>query len=239
MELSKRLCAVAALVTPGNRLADVGTDHAYLPIYLVKNEQIPGAIAMDVNRGPLQRAVEHIQEEGLSDYIETRLSDGLQKLNLGEADTVVIAGMGGALTIRLLEQAAEVLRTVKELILQPQSEISRVRLWLEEHGFQIADEDIVLEDGKYYPMMRVVHGEMHLAGEEEALYGPVLLKQKSPCLLQYLRWEEAIKENVLKQLKQARGENAKQRREEVMRALCCNRLAQKRFGSGSERHIDL
>ena len=94
MELSKRLMAVACLVTPGNRLADVGTDHGYIPIYLIKENRIPHAIAMDVNRGPLLRAQEHIRMEGLEERIETRLSDGMKMLLPTEADTVVIAGMG-------------------------------------------------------------------------------------------------------------------------------------------------
>ena len=147
MELSKRLTAVAALVTPGSRLADVGTDHGYIPIWLVKNGRIPCAVAMDVNKGPLLRAEENIREEGLEEKIETRLSDGLKKLCPGEADAAVIAGMGGALTIYILEAASRVLPGMKELILQPQSEIAKVRRWLEDQGWQIAEEDMVEEDG--------------------------------------------------------------------------------------------
>lgn len=247
MELSKRLNAVAELVTPGNRLADVGTDHGYIPIYLVKENKVPWAIAMDVNKGPLQQAMEHIRLEGLEDKISTRLSDGMKKLQPGEVDTVVIAGMGGALTLRILEDSREVLESVKELILQPQSEIAKVRNWLAKQGFYIADEDMVLEDGKYYPMMRVVkqgggHTESqageksseNLADEKnveeclfrkiEALYGPILLKKKHPCLREYLQWEQGIKENILEQLKNA-GEGAEKRRKEVQEALRLSREA--------------
>ena len=88
MELSRRLYAVAGLVTPGNRLADVGTDHGYIPIYLMEQGLIPHGIAMDVNAGPLERAREHIREHGLEEKIETRLSDGLREIEAGEADTV-------------------------------------------------------------------------------------------------------------------------------------------------------
>ena len=158
MELSKRLYAVARLVTPGGRLADIGTDHAYVPIYLAQTGSISGAVAMDVNRGPLLRAQEHICENGLESCIAVRLSDGLQKLEAGEADTVLIAGMGGALTIRILAAGSHVLPSVKELILQPQSEIFKVREWLEAYGYIITEEDMVCEDGKYYQMMRAVAG---------------------------------------------------------------------------------
>ena len=102
MELSKRLQTVAAAVTPGHRIADVGTDHGYVPIYLVKNGLCPSACAMDVNKGPLARAAEHIGQEGLSDKIATRLSDGLAGLAPDETDTVVIAGMGGELILRIV-----------------------------------------------------------------------------------------------------------------------------------------
>lgn len=105
MKLSKRMQRLASLVTEGNRLADVGTDHGYIPIALVQEGKIPHAIAMDVNAGPLSRAIEHIRESGLSTYIETRQSDGLAGLLPKEADTVLIAGMGGMLTVRILEGA--------------------------------------------------------------------------------------------------------------------------------------
>ena len=235
MELSRRLRAVAGLVTPGNRLADVGTDPGDIPVYLIKEKKIPSAIAMDVNRGPLQRAVVHISEEGLTEKIETRLSDGLKELKPGEADAAVIAGMGGALTIRILEEGREVAEKMKELILQPQSEIARVRYWLTENGFSIEEEDIVLEDGKYYPRVRVAchTGKMtrQIAEHEalrdiDALYGPILLKKKSSCLKEYLQWEQGIKESVLIQLSNASGEAALARRQEVEQALQKNKKAQ-------------
>ena len=148
--------AVASMVTPGNVLADVGTDHGYVPIALVQRKRIPRAIAMDINKGPLQRACEHIAEFQLDEYIETRLSDGVKKLKVGEVDSILIAGMGGELVIHILTDGMEVCRSAKELILQPQSELEKVRQFLRERKFKIVDEDMVIEDGKYYPMMKVV-----------------------------------------------------------------------------------
>lgn len=226
MELSKRLEAVAGLVTPGNRLADVGTDHGYIPIYLVVKGIVPSAIAMDVNKGPLQQAMEHIRRDELEEQITTRLSDGMKQLKTGEVDTVVIAGMGGALTMRILEDSIEVLESLKEIILQPQSEIAKVRRWLEEHGYCIAEEDMVLEDGKYYPMMRIIKGKQESLSDMEALYGPVLLQKKHSCLKEFLLWERSIRENVLEQLKNA-GDGAAKRREEVQEALKLNEQAWK------------
>lgn len=135
MELSKRLQAVADLVTAGYRVADIGTDHAYIPIFLLASGKISGAVAMDVNEGPLERARCHVAENGLSDKISLRLSDGLAGLRPGEAESVVIAGMGGGLIIRILTEGAGALEHVKECILQPQSEIEKVRAFLLEEGF--------------------------------------------------------------------------------------------------------
>lgn len=225
MELSKRLTAVAALVTPGNRLADVGTDHGYIPIFLVKQGLVPHGVAMDVNQGPLLRAREHIRKEGLEEKIETRLSDGLKELKPGEADTAVIAGMGGALTVSILEAGSEALGSLKELVLQPQSEIARVRRWLEENGWKIQDEDMVEEEGKYYPMMKAVPGCGRSLRELDACYGPVLLEKKHPCLMRYLLWEQGVKEKVLCQLIQAAGEKGESRRQEVLQLLERNRQA--------------
>ena len=124
-----------------------------------------------MNPGPLERAKEHIQQFDLETDIHTRLSDGVQALCPGEADSVLIAGMGGALTVKILEAGEKVLASVKELILQPQSEIDKVRSYLLTHGYVIAGEKMVYEDGKYYPAMRAVHGEMPLWQEVELQYG--------------------------------------------------------------------
>lgn len=215
MELSKRLQAVAGLVTAGSVLADIGTDHAYIPIWLTESGRISGAVAMDVNRGPLERAAENIREHGLEDRIRTRLSDGFAALEPGEADCAVIAGMGGGLTVRILKEGGRLVRTLKECILQPQSEIEKVRAFLLEEGFLFIMEDMVEEDGKYYPMIKAAcpgrgnapKMEKAAAGadigesdwdETELLYGRYLLRNKNPVLRQYLEREIQIKQQILK-----------------------------------------
>ena len=153
MELSKRLTAVAGFVEQGAVLADIGTDHGYVPIALVRRGVIPRAIAMDVNAGPLARAQAHIREYGLENRIETRLGDGLSQLRPGEADTLLIAGMGGPLICRILGEGMETARAARRLVLSPQSEMKEVRRFLCRHGFQIRDEAMVKEDGKYYVIL--------------------------------------------------------------------------------------
>lgn len=205
--LSMRLTHLAEMVETGEVLADVGCDHGYLPILLVQQQKIKRAIAMDINPGPLARAREHIEKYGLDDYIETRLSNGLEKLSPEEADTVVIAGMGGALTIDILTRGREVVHQLKQLILEPQSELSLVRRYLREENYRIAQEDYVVEDGKYYPILRVLPQEGSTAEEfaqTEVLaqdlvdaYGQCLLQQRHPILISYLECEYAQCEKIL------------------------------------------
>lgn len=219
MELSKRLNAVASLVTEGASVADIGTDHGYIPIYLVKQGIINKAIAMDVNEGPLERARMHIIGYGLKNQIEVRLSNGFAKLQCGEVDTAIIAGMGGGLTIRILMEGKEVVDSLSYLILQPQSEIDEVRKYLWEQNLKILREDMVQEDGKFYPIMLVVHGE---EGEREPyrdyelLYGPLLIREGHPILQKFLERELSIKDSILKQLsRHTESESAKYRIDQI------------------------
>ncbi len=212
-------------------LADVGTDHGYIPIYMIQQKIAKKAIAMDINRGPLQRAQEHIDEHQLGAYIQTRLSDGLASLKSGEAQVIVIAGMGGATMIHILAEGAEVIGPDTLLVLQPQSELKEFRQYLWERGFQILAEDMVKEDGKYYPMMKVrrrcqademeqeSRGKTEDAGQglclqteclEQGLcrqmewrYGPLLLHQRHPVLREYLEWQLMQQREILEHLRRA------------------------------------
>jgi tRNA A22 N-methylase len=152
--LSDRLKAAADMVTPGSRLADIGTDHAYLPIWLVAEGRCPAAIAADLRQGPLLAAQAHVCEAGLGGVICLRLSDGLKEIAPGEADTITITGMGGPLICRILADGRAVARSAKELILSPQSDVPEVRRFLLGHGFIITDETMVREDGKYYVIIK-------------------------------------------------------------------------------------
>ena len=187
IQLSKRLQSVADFVENCETMADVGTDHGYIPIYLVLNRKVKKAIAMDVNPGPLQRAKEHICQYGLEHAIETRLSDGCFALKPGEADAIVIAGMGGALMQRILEQGEAAAKAAQRLVLQPQSEAALFRQFLFRHGYQILAEDMALEDGKYYPIIAAQY--MGWENNATALRSG-REKQDSPIIAaQYMGWE--------------------------------------------------
>lgn len=216
MHISRRLNRLAGLVTEGNRLADVGTDHGYVPITLCLEGKIPSAIAMDINRGPLERAQAHIVEAGLCDRIETRCSDGLAKLKGGEADTVLIAGMGGRLVARILTDGAEALQGVGELILQPQSDIALVRGWLGRNGWRITLEDILGEDGKYYPLFRAEPGEEEEAlTREELSFGRLSLQRSPEVLAAYLDWQIRVHEEIRNNLPEQETERAREQRAQL------------------------
>ena len=171
MQISKRLRTVASFVTEGNSIADIGTDHAYVPIFLAKEGKITKALAMDIKKGPLERAKTHIQKQGLSDMIEVRLSDGLYAFQKGEAETIIISGMGGALIQKILEEGKEVLCEAKEFILSPQSEIQDFRHFLQNSGYEIRKETMLKEDGKYYTVIKAAFGKMNYTKEIEFAYG--------------------------------------------------------------------
>lgn len=218
MELSRRLYAVASLVTEGASVADVGTDHGYIPIYLMQQNIASKVIALDINGGPLERARMHIIGYNLKGQIETRLSDGLSAVQPGEVDTMIAAGMGGGLVIKILEEGREVVKSLKACILQPQSEVWQVRRYLLDHHMNIIDEDMVEEDGKYYPMMRVVHGESPRYAECEYIFGKRLLEKRNPVLEKFLHRELEIREGVFKELSHHVGsERAKVRMTEIRR----------------------
>ncbi len=240
--LSERLQMLADMVTPGNRLVDVGCDHGFLDIYLVQEGVCPGALAMDVREGPLRSAGEHIRQSGLGDYIKIRMSDGLRACGMGEAETLVCAGMGGRLMERILREGLDKARGMKELILQPQSELPEFRAFLKGAGFTVVCEDAVCEEGKYYFAVKAVYQEQIRdnradavrmppengqrqedgAGEEARLYdlfGEHLLKRRHPVLLQYLRQRRNYLEGLKASMEGAGTDKARGRISEIGREL--------------------
>lgn len=194
MELGERLGMVAGLVAFG-RVADVGTDHGYLLLWLWQQGRLEQGFACDVNPGPLSRAVANIRQFGAQGVIETRLGSGLTPLRLGEAQTCVMAGMGGMLMLSLLDEAAEVARGLKQLVLQPQHDLVQVRRGLHERGFAIREEKMVREGRRFYTVIDARPGQETYT-EEEYQFGKRLLDRRDPLLRDWLDWQIAVKENI-------------------------------------------
>ena len=222
MQLSKRLSSVANSVTNNNKVADIGCDHAYTSIYLIKNKIAPYVIAMDVNRGPLERAKDNIIKYGVKDRIDVRLSNGLDKLKQGETDTILIAGMGGNLMIQILSEGKDIVHSVKELVLQPQSDLYRLRRYLEEIGFIIVEENMLKDDGKYYVIMRAMPEDIVkqkdlflMLYEEHMHFGRLLLEGRNEILLEFLQREEKQYCNIRKGLSKESSEKSLLRLNEI------------------------
>lgn len=190
--MNLRLNTLAQMVDPGSRVADIGTDHAYLPIELVKNKQINYAIASDIAKGPLQNAKDDIAEARLQGKIETRLGPGLSTVNHNDdIDTVVIAGMGGKLITDILDEAWNKHFCFKTLILEPNIGEPGVRKWLMGHKYQIVTEKLIAESGHTYELIkaRAVKKRSHLS-EKAILFGPYILKEKNSIF--YQKWENQL-----------------------------------------------
>ena len=186
--ISKRLELVASFVPQGAILLDVGSDHAYLPIELVERGKIESAIAGEVVEGPYQSAVKNVEAHGLKEKIQVRLANGLAAFEEADQVSVItIAGMGGRLIARILEEDLDKLANVERLILQPNNREDDLRIWLQENGFQIVAENILEEAGKFYEILVVEAGQMNLSASD-VRFGPFLSKELSPVFVQ--KWQK-------------------------------------------------
>lgn len=219
MKLSTRLQHVANTITPGFRVADIGTDHGYVPIYLMENQLATHVIAMDINTGPLTRAETHIKEAHLEACIETRLSSGFSALRENEADIAVIAGMGGELMKSILENGSHVTGSLRELVLSPHSEIDIVRKFLHTIGFKIIKEEMLMDEGKFYTIIKAVKGADRPYTDTEYRYGALLMEKKDEVLWNFLKRRKRKILDILARLRAEQTENAKAREEQLYKEL--------------------
>lgn len=196
--LSKRLKAIADMVTPCASAIDVGCDHGFLSIYLVENDIAGRVYATDINSGPLERAQEHINEHNLGKCIETIQCDGLMGLknNNKTVDAIVIAGMGGRMISKILSDSPDIASSATQLVFGPQSELEQFRYSLMELGYRIVSETMIEEEGKFYPIIKATSGKMEL-DRVQAMYGPCLLEDKNPVLKDFLTREREYKLDIL------------------------------------------
>ncbi|MBE0466775.1 MAG: SAM-dependent methyltransferase [Candidatus Desulforudis sp.] len=214
-KLPARLRAVADYIPPGETVADIGTDHALLPVYLVSRGLNPQVIAVEKAAGPLEAARRAVAESGLNAFIEIRAGDGLKPLRPGEAGVLVLAGMGGRTIAEILDAAPVVAGAADTLVLQPQEPVAPARRWVVDHGFRIDDENLVDAGGRLYPLIRAVKGPAPPVDEFLLEVGPVLVAKKHPLLGRYLAGIAERYRHVLAELDRSARGNLDERRAAV------------------------
>lgn len=234
VKLPKRLLCIAGYVPQSSIAADIGTDHALLPVYLVQQKICSKIIATDLQEGPLTAARATVALFNLWKQVEIRQGDGLEIIRPGEVSAVIIAGVGGLKISEILDRSGDVLRQTRRLVLQPQAGAPQVRRWLLDNGWDMADEDLVLEDERYYEIIvadpqdadaRRKDGLRSPSGDNEGEsllleIGPRLFEKRHRLLASYLDKQIRDMESVLVALRRARTPVAIQRKRE-----CAARIA--------------
>lgn len=200
-KISKRLETAACMLKVGENVVDIGTDHAYLPIYLITNNMCKNVIGMDVNKGPLEKAQKNIKSYGVEDRITLRISNGFEKLKDDEAQSAVITGMGGELIVKILSEGKDKVDKLQELVLSAQSEIFKLRKYLNDSGYIIDEETMIWEDNKFYQLLHVVKGIEPAFSSVELKYGRHLIGNKNQVLRQFLELENSKCEKTIAELK--------------------------------------
>jgi tRNA (adenine22-N1)-methyltransferase len=224
LKLSKRLEMVANEIPKGSTLADIGSDHAYLPVYCFINDIVKSAIAGEVVEGPFQTAKKQVERLNLNNSIEVRKGNGLEVITQGEVDVVTICGMGGALITSILENGKEKLSGVRRLILQPNLLASSIRKWLIDNGWSLINEHILKEDEKIYEILVAEVGDPMSSYtedqlEKQLLLGPYLQQQKSDVFIE--KWVSELKnwERIVDQLDDAKASNEIKLKQEELKRL--------------------
>lgn len=216
--LSERLTALVSMVSPCETAADIGCDHGYVPVYLILNGICEHCIAADIHEGPAKRAEQNARLFGVSDKTKIRVGSGLDPLKKGEADCIIISGMGGELILSILKDGFDKACSADELILGPQSDVKKVREFLCEKGFRIEEEKLIEDGDKYYPLIKARYQkEAGVLTEIQALYGPVLIKKKDPTLRRYLIKRLELLEKISEGISGSESERAVIRRTELMK----------------------
>ena len=216
MKLTDRLLKIASLVTAGQRVADIGTDHGYIPVYLLNKNKVPFAILADVNKGPLDNARKEVRHNNLLDKTDLRLGSGIEVLKKGEVDEVIIAGMGGILISELLEANKEVSHSVDKLILQPMQAQDELRKYLFSNGYEILNEALVKEDFRIYEILEVKYTGNNTQVEDEIYFevGKKLIENKDELLNEFIDKKVYKYNSIIEKLDGKSGEAVEQKREE-------------------------
>ncbi len=200
--LSQRLMCIAKETEPVDVMADIGTEHGYLTIYLIKNKTVNKAIAADISKGSCLKAEKNVKAACLEDKISVRCGDGLEPITTADnVECIAIAGMGGMLTIHILESNLPVVNAAKRIILQPQKDIFKVRKYIHNIGFKIVNEQCLWEDGKFYNIVNAVKGKEDEYSEKEYYLGKFNIERKPQAYIDFLNTEIKKIEKVIENMK--------------------------------------
>lgn len=207
MELSLRLRTICNMIDSCKTIADIGTDHGYIPIYLIKNKICEFAIACDINKGPLEKAKENIKLENLEDNISLRLGSGFDVITPGEANVAIIAGMGGHLIKDLIESGMEVFKSLDYLILQPVQNPDVLRKYIYDNGFEIIKEELCIDEKIFYEIIKIryVNANENIRKVENNIFYEVsydLIKQKHPLVNNFIQYKINRYSNILKYIQE-------------------------------------
>ncbi|MBN2261119.1 MAG: tRNA (adenine(22)-N(1))-methyltransferase TrmK [Clostridiales bacterium] len=212
MRLNQRLLMIANSVTIGNKVADIGTDHAYIPIYLVENKIADSIIASDIVEGPVLNAIKSVKKHGMEDNIKIIQASGLNGIE-NPVDTIIIAGMGGMLITEIIEENPAIAYNAKELILQPMKNSIELRKFLYENNFEIIEELIAKEGYKFYEIIKVKKGKMVILNDFEFEISKALRRNRDKNTKKFVENKIDVTKKILKKLKQESSQS--QRIEEM------------------------
>ena len=218
LDLSPRLLTVAKAVPPCEIMADIGTDHAYIPVFLVKNGTVKRAIASDIAKGPAKRAENNIKAHGLSDKITVVVGNGLSKIE--KADVFVIAGMGGNMVCDILKDSGEKAKSADCIVLQPMTCLYDVRKFLCENGYKIIFEDLAQEDDKIYNILKVKAGEQTVNDDVFHHLGGYLIENNHPLLGEYIKKRIHSLTVAADNMKNSTSEEVQKKRAENLKLIC-------------------
>lgn len=227
MQLSTRLAAIAQFVPKQSHVIDVGTDHAYIPIYLVEQGIALSCLATDINKGPLEKAKKNLVAHQLEQKIKLMQTNGVESVTADQGEVLMISGMGGYLIIDILQRGHELVRKMKKLILQPQQDIVEVRKYLHQIGFRIEAEAFVEDDEKYYTVISAVPGKERYEKAYEYAYGKCLIEQKNEVLKEWVEMKLAKQEGIYQSLFKQDSEGAKRRQDELREEIAALREVEK------------
>ncbi|MBZ2175715.1 class I SAM-dependent methyltransferase [Schnuerera sp. xch1] len=216
MILSERLQSIADFIPNNTIVGDIGTDHGYLPVYLIENKIAKKVIATDISNNSLNKIIQFVESRCLKDFVDIRLGDGLEIIKPFEIDTVVIAGMGGILIKDILNKNKDIAESITNFILQPNIATKELREYLYQNEFEIIDEKLVEEGNKFYEIIYAKKGKMYLKDNIYLELGEKLILNRNPLLKRFIYHKIGILEDILQQLQDKDTEKSKDRYYELM-----------------------